>query len=493
MKPLPLLLFPKPISLKRWLWVLIWVCSGVLLVQSSFGQTPTPTEALHIREVYIEGNYRTRERIVLRELDYHPGDTLHLADTAKRFAHIREKLYNTRLFNHTKILLGQYQAPDSFGQLPTVRLMVLVDERWYTFPYPILELADRTFNEWWYNRNRDLTRINYGFRVTQHNATGNNDPLKLGFQWGFTQRIDLSYRFPYLDKSQRSGLSFAANYMTNDQVAVRTLNNIQDFVGDRGAGILRTRSAMGFGYTYRKGYYTNYEAGLYFQRNRIADTLARANPAYYGQGRTTQNYLSLRLSFSYDLRNYRLFATKGYFLGVDFEQNGLTPWDNLHQTALRVRIKGYRPLYRQALFLASGLDVLASNPFRMPYGNLYGLGYSLRIVRGYDAQVVEAPVSAIWKTSLRYKVFDRTFANPLVSWRQFVKIPIQVYLKGHGDMGYAYHPFADPSNLKLTNTLLPGIGTGLEIVSFYDFVLRLEYSVNRWAQGGFYMYIGADV
>ena len=60
-------------------------------------------------------------------------------------------------------------------------------------------------------------------------------------------------------------------------------------------------------------------------------------------------------------------------------------------------------------------------------------------------------------------------------------------------MGYAYHPFADPSNLKLTNTLLPGIGTGLEIVSFYDFVLRLEYSVNRWAQGGFYMYIGADV
>ena len=48
-----------------------------------------------------------------------------------------------------------------------VDVMVDVKERWYIFPLPIFELADRNFNEWW--KTRDFSRTNYGLSVVQNN------------------------------------------------------------------------------------------------------------------------------------------------------------------------------------------------------------------------------------------------------------------------------------------------------------------------------------
>jgi hypothetical protein len=39
----------------------------------------------------------------------------------------------------------------------------------------------------------------------------------------------------------------------------------------------------------------------------------------------------------------------------------------------------------------------------------------------------------------------------------------------------------------LANRLLMGAGAGLHMVTFYDFVFRAEYTVNREGNRGFYL------
>jgi outer membrane protein assembly factor BamA len=445
--------------------------------------------AIIIDAVQCKGNNRTQDKIVTRELEFKAGDTIYISDTARAFKHIVEKLYNQRLFNKIQVaLVKQYQAKNGIKH---ANLLITVKERWFTFPIPLVELADRSFNEWYYNQGAKLNRLNYGLRFKQDNLTRNNDPLKIGLQLGFTRRAEVSYRFPYLDSNQKGGLSINVAYSTNVSAAAYSIDNKQKFINGE-LKTLRVRRLAGLGYTRRVGFYTLMEVGVYYNRNSVADTIIRANPEYYGDGRNTQRFWQLRLSYSYDRRNYQRFATKGYFLAAELEQNGFWPTDALFQTAFRLRASKYFTLSKR-WFLASGADAAIALQNRMPYANLYGIGYNLRFVRGYDAQVIEAPQSIIWKNSLRFKFFQRVYNNKFIPLEQFKTMPITCYLKVFSDAGYGRNVYVTDSNKPLTNKLIPGYGIGLDVVSFYDLVLRFEYAYNFLARPGFYFYIGADI
>ena len=62
------------------------------------------------------------------------------------------------------------------------------------------------------------------------------------------------------------------------------------------------------------------------------------------------------------------------------------------------------------------------------------------------------------------------------------------------DMGYSDNLYPDESlNNKLENTLLVGYGTGIDFVTYYDLVLRLEYSFNRMSEHGFFVHFMAPI
>jgi len=54
-----------------------------------------------------------------------------------------------------------------------------VSERWYTFPEPQFELADRNFNVWWNEQDHDFDRTEYGVDLLCYNFTGNYDLLEV--------------------------------------------------------------------------------------------------------------------------------------------------------------------------------------------------------------------------------------------------------------------------------------------------------------------------
>ena len=52
--------------------------------------------------------------------------------------------------------------------------------------------------------------------------------------------------------------------------------------------------------------------------------------------------------------------------------------------------------------------------------------------------------------------------------------------------GIAYNP--QPGENALSNSLLHSAGIGIDIVTFYDVILRFEYSFNQLGQNGLYLH-----
>src|SRR5262245_6345831 len=100
-----------------------------------------------VGEIILAGNKVTRDYILLRELTFHTGDTLYDLDST--FHRSEENLINTSLFHKADIT---WLADGN-----TLRVFIIVFERWYIFPVPILEIADRNFNEWW--KTKDFSRL----------------------------------------------------------------------------------------------------------------------------------------------------------------------------------------------------------------------------------------------------------------------------------------------------------------------------------------------
>jgi hypothetical protein len=70
---------------------------------------------------------------------------------------------------------------------------------------------------------------------------------------------------------------------------------------------------------------------------------------------------------------------------------------------------------------------------------------------------------------------------------KFSKLYYAIYLNLFTDWGYVvdnrknvYNPLANEINI--------GYGLGLDFVTYYDFVLRLEYSFNKSGQSGFFIH-----
>lgn len=176
-----------------------------------------------IGNVFITGNRKTKEKIILRELTLRPGATFSKIDLPLILQKDIEKLVNTRLFLDVDI-----QTVERSEEV--LDLVVQVKERWYFFPSPIFKLADRSFNEWWVNQGRDLSRVNYGLKLLQYNFRGRRESVRLIGQFGFSKTLALNYVVPFFDRKQRNGLVFDIAYRDQKNLAYRSTENKQTFL-----------------------------------------------------------------------------------------------------------------------------------------------------------------------------------------------------------------------------------------------------------------------
>lgn len=435
-------------------------------------------ERFTINKITICGNRKTKSHIILRELNIHPGDTIYLADTAQIIKTNISHLTNTQLFLSSSIIfLDNPEKPQ------TKDVFITIEERWYIFFIPIVDIADRNFNEWW-ERGHKLNRLVYGINIKYSNFRGRKEILDLTLQGGFTNKYELFYTIPYLNKNQKSGIKIKFHYSTNKNVAYETYANKLHYLKEE--KILRERFFTGLSYTRRSKLYGTHEVELLYRSNWVNDTISKLNPDYFFLGKNRQRFLEATYYFAFNKTNRVNYPTKGYNIKTSIKKLGLTTNSDLNQWHAGYTISKYIELGRNFSF-AHNLNYFYNSSNKTPFIYNTGLGYQEQVVRGYQLYVINSTHFYVQRNEFRKKLFDiKVDISDFLNISEFNKIPYGVYFKTFFDHGYGKDKTYNPKNALLANKYLFAYGLGVDVVTFYDLVLRVEIARNSIKQNGLF-------
>jgi outer membrane protein assembly factor BamA len=447
---------------------------------TSFAPADNSTpDSVKVNNIFIIGNVKTKKSVILRELDFTTDFYYDWNTFLEILIADEKKIYNLRLF--TSVEITPLITGDS-----EVEILITVKERWYLLPQIIFELADRNFSEWWTNQNRDFSRVNYGLRISHSNVGGRNDKLKFGGQLGFTKALDLQYSKPYIDKNQKHGLAAQLTYKENKTIPLKSEYNKQVFYTNENEDIIRKNFAAALRYTFRRSYYNYHFLTLGYSSTWVADDVLTENPEYFQHGGNKLRYAFATYTFRHDRRDNVSYATDGEFLQLSITKYGILYVDELDEVEVNLTANKYFKISDKFNF-NTGLTANWFLSESQPYTLVRGIGYSPNFVRGYELNVIEGQQLYVHKNSFRWKFVDWEIdISNLVKLEQFSTIPIRLYLSANFDHGFVKDRNNIPENSRLANKYLMGYGTGIDLVGFYDSVLRFEYSLNNSKEGNFF-------
>ncbi len=434
-----------------------------------------------VKSITIEGNKRTKEAIVLREMDFGVGDTIPFNDLGPRLEKNKLLILNSGLFTIVKMNVKDWSGDNHIG------IQIEVQEQWYLYPYPIFELADRNFNVWWQEQNRALNRINLGLRVSHLNLTGRSDQLKITTQFGYTQKYEVDYTLPYFNKKQNLGFNVNAFFSGNREVNYQTQQN--KFVFYRGDEFQRKTTRFRAGLLYRPGIYFYNRFDIEFHQNISTDTVATIlNPDYFLNGKTDQRFFALQYSFAIDYRNIRPYPTAGYFWQTTLRKEGVGLFGDLNNLKLSTTYAQYVPLRKKwnLELILKGRVFLQRQ--QQPYYNSRALGFQPDFLRGHELYVVDGMDFGIGQTSIRYELFNKNISlERFMPLKQLKVMPLKIYLALNNDVGIVNDPHYATGN-SFSNKVLWGGGIGIDIVAYYDKVIQIQYSFNQLWENGLFLH-----
>lgn len=435
------------------------------------------SDTLIVHSILIEGNKHTRDEVILRELPFQAGDTLSAFDLDSILRRGQELVMNTAMFKSATVTASR-PSPG------WVDVTIRVEERWYIYPIPVFELADRNFNVWWYDFDHDLRRTVYGLNFYHNNLTGRADPLKLEMQFGFNQLWGIRYRLPFLSATSKFGLTLGAEWQRSREIHYADSGNRQLFI--QAEAITRELRRVYAIMSYRQNLFVRHFLSAGYHNNAVTDTILMLNPEYFVSG-SHQEYLALAYEFIGDWRDLRSYPRDGEKVQVLLRKNGFGSLSDYNQGELRTRTELHRhPLTR--LILSLVIESKTSLVEKQPYFNYRGLGFGNTLVRGYERYVVNGEHFVLAQGTAKFRFLSLVIKRPLIiSVKSLDNMPMDLYLKPHVDAGYVWDPFFHALN-PLTNRLLIGYGLGLDIVTYYDLVTSINFTVNGQGEAGVYLH-----
>lgn len=466
---------------------LLLFCAQRSIAQEHLPALPTQEEdsltqrVVEVGRVLIVGNKKTKRYVIEQEMELRSGDVIPFQQLNDLLAMEQQRINNTRLFTSVEVTPLPH-SPRYYDILVEVR------ERWYIIPSPIFKLADRNLNDWWTNQNRDFSRVNVGLKFTHYNFRGRNEKLSALAQFGFTQSFQVSYYKPVIDKTKKNGAGISAYYAEYDNLPLRTLNHKRIFISAEEP--IQNRWGAAFTFTRRASFYNTHAASLSFFGSWTADTIQFRNPEYIPSGNgNTNRAFKLSYDFRRDLRDVVGYPLSGFLLLGSIDKTGLGFFNDWNIFSASFSYHQFSPLPLKRFYLSNMLSGRLSTPENQPYMQVTGLGYGGNYVRGYELYVIEGQHYLLNRSELKFELFNQSFnLGNLMPIEEFRVIPIALYPKVYFDAAYVSSLAAYPGNNLLVDKIIWGAGLGLDLVSFYDFVLRLEVSRNSLEETGFFLH-----
>lgn len=456
-------------SWRDWLRASLW--AALLLLACAAPQA----QRVPVREIVVEGVKKTKPQVVTRQMVFEVGDTVELAELEALNKTNRSNIYNLGIFTTVELA---HEVGDS-GLVMRVR----VQERWYVWPTPYVNLQERTINEWW--QDKDLDRLVYGIGVEWQNLSGWNDKAYWYAQNGYQQVLSTQYSRPFLFPRAKVDGTLTLYYVNDKEVGYGTTDGYLDLARLRTRRMRSTYSAQG---VLSKRFSPREMLHLTgaFQHFRLNDSILYFNPGYLPDRRTRIGYPSLGLTYVNDQRDVRSFPLSGYKYGASLRYFGIPGVTGTHFGKLALAFSHHVPLGKRWNF-AYGMQQFVLLGREVPYFDKYFVGFG-SFLRGYEPHVIDGSFINLTKAEWKFGIIPYRFVHlgwlPLQRFRDF---PLGLYISAYSDAGYVRDWTFNNQDNTLKDRLLLGYGAGINFITVYDLLLRVEYSRNLQGQGGVYL------
>ena len=430
-----------------------------------------------VDNIQVSGNNKTKEAVILREVRICKGMQINITALETLLLDAKKQLINTSLF--LNVALHFKKITDS-----TITIFITVKERWYIFPAPVFSFADHNFNVWWSQQMRSLHRLNYGLALDYRNVTGHNDNLDIGFQTGYTHSFGIFYNRPNIGRRQQHEVGVQFIKGKNREVNYASMFNKKSFF--KLNGFIRHHTEGNLYYSYRKNIYTKHYFSIGFMKEVVADTVAKLHPNYLGKGNKELTYPEFIYRYTSTNTNNLQYPLTGKSFLAELLLNGFGGGNGISITQLKTELGLYYKLYSNTYFNAniSGKFFL---PVRQPFVRFRGLGYNDKeFFRGLDNYVLDGNAYGVIKTNFKKELLLKK-SSQKAAQKGLRKIPLQLFAKVIMDAGYVSNQH--PGNNTLVNRWLFTKGAGVDMVSFYDINVSIEYIFNQWKESGLFFRI----
>lgn len=449
---------------------------------------PTSSDSLKkvkVNSIIFHGNKKTKNYIVEREIPFKKDDSLIFQHLPALLKQARQQIYNTSLFNEVKV-------DSRMTSNNNIDIIIDVKERWYIYPIPQFKIVDRNFNEWFNTYHASLQRINYGVKFADFNLSGKKDQLRLYLLNGYSRNISVSYSAPFTDHLLSKAFVVSTGFSQSKEINYKLSYNNKilwypaDSLKKTNTSFVSKNFFFNAGYSIRKGFFTKhiFNAGYYFYK--VTDTIPKLtyNPNYFNNGSSSVGYIDLFYMLQFinvDRVGYPLAGRTSF---ISFLKRGLSFSGGINAFIIEGGYNRYFSLEKK-WYVSIQTSAKLKLPFSQAYINQHALGYGDSYLRGLEYYVIDGVAAGLIKTTIKKKIIDFRIATPFKS-RTHPYIPFAFYAKIFSDEGYAYNK--KEYDAYLNNRLLYTGGFGIDIVTLYDFNIRLEYSFNQLKENGVFLH-----
>ena len=461
--------------MKQFIFILSLIALGINL---------TAQERILISEIIFTGNNITKDYVLNRELEFEQFETYKIEEFEKKIKSSKENLLNLKIFNFVEISKKIITNDDL---IKNASITVKVTERWYVWPFPILEISERNFNSWWQDfegsNYSDFSRLNYGVFLNWENFRGRNELIKAKFRRGFKEHYLFYYQIPFLNKEKTIGLNICSQIFRKKKDYYETDNNVLLYHHDENYATknLELYSEI----VYRKKINQTHKLKMSYFKVEVSDSIIIKNPNYLGVNLNAGSFYKITYEYIFENRDYIIYPLDGFYINFEvnkFFQNNIP----VNHYEFSGHLEQHIPITNN-IFLGSSIRGKACSNEYQPYHIEEGFGFD-DYVRGYEYYVINGQNNLLSKTAIKYALTKKkTFELPYIKMDQFKKSYFALYLGVFSDLGYVDDNQNSDKN-PLGNTLLWGNGISLDYVTYYDKLIRIEFSINHLGEKGLFLH-----